>query len=118
MPRMARAAPPRMIHQVTSLQMASATSPVWTFRTTLMIIPVMIWIRPSTSEPIRIARVSFSGVNRAGSARVLAGLMILAIWGMKSPKKPPVSAPMRKVLMPHSSSSPAKSAMPSLGFIL
>ena len=45
--------------------------------------------------------VSSSGVKRAGSVKVLAGLMMRHSWGMKSPKKPPVSAPKMTVLMPH-----------------
>ena len=116
MPSTARAMPARMIHQVTSSQMASATWPACTLRTTLMIMPVMIWIRPKAREPTRMASVSLRGVNRAGSSvSVVLGLMILANWGIKSPRKPPVSAPMIKVLMPHSSSRPAKSRIPPLG---
>ena len=76
-----------------------------------MIIPVKIWITPSTREPIRIARVSFRGVNRAGSSTVLEGLMILAIWGIKSPKKPPVRAPKTSVLTTQRTSRPAKLRM-------
>ena len=71
------------------------------FLTALTPIPVKIWIRPSASDPIMMGMVSFSGVNSDGSSKVLFGLMILQSCGMKSPKKPPVSAPKIKVLMPH-----------------
>lgn len=48
-----------------------------------------------------MAMVSFSGSNSAGMVKVLAGSMSLHSWGMKSPKKPPVSAPKMNVMMPH-----------------
>ena len=48
-----------------------------------------------------MAMVSFSGSNSDGRATVLAGSMSLHSWGMKSPRKPPVSAPKIKVMMPH-----------------
>ena len=71
-----------------------------------MTMPVRIWTKPSTSEPIRMAMVSVSGVNRYGRAKVLFGSMSLASWLRKSPKNPPVSAPTTKVLMPQSTSRP------------
>ena len=40
--------------------------------------------------------------------KVLSGLMTLSICGMKSPKKPPVNAPIKKVEMPHNPSSAKK----------
>ena len=48
------------------------------------------------------------GVKRAGISKVLAGLMIFKSWGMKSPKKPPVSAPTINVLTPHQKNSSMK----------
>ena len=40
--------------------------------------------------------------------KVLSGLMTLSICGIKSPKKPPVNAPIKKVEMPHNPSSAKK----------
>ena len=66
-----------------------------------MVMPVKIWMAPRTSEPTMMAIVSLSGENSAGRSKVLAGLMSLHSCGIKSPKKPPVSAPKRNVAMPH-----------------
>ena len=108
MPKMARAVPPRMIHQVISLKRASMKSPSWTFLTTLTVMPVKIWIRPMTRDAPMISMVFVRGVKRAGISKVLAGLMIFKSWGMKSPKKPPVSAPTINVLTPHQKNSSMK----------
>ena len=115
MPKMASATPPRMIHQVISSKRASRKLPAWIFRTMLMVMPVMICTQPRAMEPSMMATVSFSGVKRAGSSSVLSGSMILAIWGMKSPRKPPVMAPTMVVLMPHQKTSSMKFRVPSRG---
>lgn len=101
MPQIQRPRPARMIHQEISLKRASIKSPSFTFRYTLMPMPVKIWITPRISDPIIMATISSRGVTSAGISKVLAGSMMLSSWGMKSPKKPPVRAPTMKVLMPH-----------------
>ena len=77
--------------------------------------PVTICTRPRHMAPIRIIMVSFSGVNNAGSTKGAPGFTSVVSWVRKSPKKPPVTAPIRKVLMPHRPSSMKKLCMPALG---
>ena len=64
--------------------------------------------------PTRIISVSFSGVNRAGRAKS-APVVIFTTWVRKSPKKPPVTAPMMKVDTPHSCIRPIMWPMVPLG---
>ena len=81
--------------------------PFLIFSTKLMAMPVTIWTKPSAMAPIRIVIVSSSGVKSAGSdLNVVLGLIIPTSCGRKSPKKPPVSAPMMNVLMPQENMSP------------
>lgn len=99
--------PANTTHQVSSSQMASMISPFLSFSTKLMAMPVTIWTKPSAMAPMRIVIVSSSGVKSEGSAlNVVLGLMIPASCGRKSPKKPPVSAPMINVLMPQENMRP------------
>ena len=58
------------------------------------------------------------GVNSVGQnqTKVLSGLISLTSWGMKSPKNPPVSAPIRKVVTPQKPSKAKKLWVPPVGF--
>ena len=80
-----------------------------------MAMPVTIWTKPRHMAPTRIISVSSSGVNRAGRANVLSGWISWASWVRKSPKKPPVRAPITKVLMPHKPSRPKKCCIVPFG---
>ena len=101
------AMPANTTHQVSSSQTASMISPFLSFSTKLMAMPVTIWTKPSAIAPMRIAIVSSSGVKSAGSAlNVVSGLIMPTSCGRKSPKKPPVSAPMINVLMPQENMRP------------
>ena len=103
-----RPSPRKTIHQVSSSHTASITWPSFSFLMKLMAMPVMICTKPRAMAPTRIIMVSFRGVNRAGSSKVLPGSISLNSWVRKSPKKPPVRAPMIKVLTPHRPSRPKK----------
>lgn len=106
-PSAMHAMPANTTHQVSSSQTASMICPFLIFSTKLMAMPVTIWTKPSAMAPIRIVIVSSSGVKSAGSAlNVVSGLMMPTSCGRKSPKKPPVSAPMMNVLMPQENMSP------------
>ena len=59
--------------------------------------------------------VSFSGVNRAGSTMGFSIPITVVSWVRKSPKKPPVIAPITKVLTPHRPSRAKKFHMPPRG---
>ena len=48
-----------------------------------------------------MATMSSRAVNRAGISKVLLGLIMVTSWGIISPKKPPLAAPHRIVLIPH-----------------
>ena len=117
MPVTAPTTPNRIAHQANSSNRALLNSPLLNFSLTLTIMPVKICTMPSASEPNRMAMVSSSGVNSAGMVKVLSGSKIMMACGMKSPKKPPVAAPHRKVEMPHQTSSSPKSLVPPLAFI-
>lgn len=79
-----------------------------------MAIPVMICTMPSAMAPMRIIRVSSKGVNRAGRVKS-PPVVSLTTWVRKSPKKPPVRAPMIKVLMPQRVISPNRFPAVPLG---
>ena len=59
--------------------------------------------------------VSFSGVKRAGSTMGFSSPITVVSWVRKSPKKPPVTAPITKVLTPHRPSRAKKFHMPPRG---
>ena len=106
-PSAMHAMPANTIHQVSSSQIASMIWPFLIFSTKLMAMPVTIWTKPRAMAPIRMVMVSSSGVKSDGSAlNVVSGSMMPTSCGRKSPKKPPVNAPMRNVLMPQENMRP------------
>ena len=70
----------------------------------LTAMPVKICTTPSTSAPTSTFTALSRGSNSLGRAKVLPGFISWTSWGIRSPKKPPVAAPHRKVLTPHSPS--------------
>jgi hypothetical protein len=80
----------------------------------LMAMPVMICTRPNAMAPTRIISVSFRGVNNAGRAKS-PPVVSFTTWVRKSPKKPPVTAPIINVDIPHSCIRPIMWPMVPLG---
>ena len=85
---------------------ASIPLPRLIFIYILVIMPVMTWTAPRIRDPMSTGMASSSGSN-SFHRDTLAGSTPVSrprIWGIRSPKKPPVSAPQIKVLIPHSPS--------------
>ena len=114
MPAAINPMPMKTIHHVTSSKIASSTCPAFSLRMKLTAMPVTIWTIPRAMAPTRIISVSFSGVNRAGRAKS-PPVVSFTTWVRKSPKKPPVSAPQKKVETPHSCKRPIIWPMVPLG---
>ena len=65
--------------------------------------------------PTRIISVSSSGREQSRQSELAAGGNAVTTWVRKSPKKPPVRAPMIKVLMPQRVISPNRLPVVPLG---
>ena len=105
---MFRAMPPpariKTRNHAPSLQRAAMVSPRLICLYMLTPMPVKIWMTPSTREPIRTISASSSGENRdhRGTLSGSTPVRMPRIWGIRSPKKPPVRNPQINVLIPHS----------------
>ena len=70
-----------------------------------MAMPVTICTMPSAIEADQDHRQIVERVEELGSAKTVPGLTMATSRVRKSPKNPPVSAPMMNVLMPQRPSS-------------
>ena len=115
LPSAKSAMPINTIHHVISSKKASRNFFRLHFSIKLMAMPVTICTMPSAIEPIRIIVRSSSGSKRFGSAKTVPGLTMATSCVRKSPKNPPVSAPMMNVLMPQRPSRLNSSPLVPLG---